>query len=300
MKKIRRSAMDPSYFQEVGVGNVKYTSNEEESYYEKGKKSDPDIRFEGDTLIVVGKKGENDMHIDLGGARKIVQTLRNDYAATHIKELRGDIKKKFVELHDMIEVLFGTSAYKHVHEMILSEFHCNNDHRFAIGTVGAYFCECQSSSNFPGNKTCSLGCLLGLHPEGCEGTYPCEYTCIVYNGDETFSVLRRVTDVHQAYLFVNDKLHFSGLTAPEVKKLQNMGVEEVKVVKHSDGLSYQEVSSNFVRVDRLRVIRSASPQKRSSAASAVLVIVVIVIIIALIFGGWYYYKNGGRFEFLRY
>jgi hypothetical protein len=88
---------------------------------------------------------------------------------------------------------------------------------------------------------------------------------LIYNGDGTFAILHRVTDVSQAYIFVNDQLSFRGLTFREVEKLEGLGISEVKIVKHSDGLSYQEVSSDFVPVRRLLV--AGTSQKSNSNAS---------------------------------
>ena len=96
---------------------------------------------------------------------------------------------------------------------------------------------------------------------------------------------------------------FLGLTPKEIKGLKNLGVEEVKVVKHSEGLSYQEVSADFIPVENLRLVRSPSTSvevSQTSYAGILLVIVVIIVLIALIFGAWYYYKKGGRFGVLSY
>lgn len=308
MTKSKRPSMDPSYFRKIRVGethNFFYDSEkEEEVFYEKGKKKDSKVHFQGkDTLVIVGKEGETDMHIDMGSARRIVKNLHNHYATDYIKDLKDDVKKQFVTLHELIEAVSGTPAYEYLHEMITSEFRCADEHRFRIGTVGAYFCECQSSDDFPGNQSCSLGCLLGVHPEGgCKGYYPCEYTCVVYNGDETLNALHRVTDVDQAYLFVNDKFAFHGLTSSEVHQLQALGVNRVKVVKHSDGLSYQEVSADFIPVERLRLAHLYEPStsvshKKSSNSGVAVAVIVIVILLLLIFGGWYYYHNNDSFDF---
>lgn len=304
MTKSRRSLiLDSSYFRDIRVGKVNnFFFDEEESFYDKGHKKDSKVRFEGkDKIILSGKKGEADIEIDLGNARNITRKLRDHHATDYIKDLRGDIKEKFLSLHDLIEVLSNTPAYKYLHEMITSEFRCVDEHRYRIGTVGAYFCECQQPNDFPGNKSCSLGCLLGIHPEGgCKGYYPCEYTCIIYNGDQSLTVVHRVIGTKQAYLFVNDKFNFRGLTNAEITKLEGMGIEEVKVVKHSEGLSYQEVSSDFIPCHHLRLSSPASNGNGGNGSfgygygnygSAAAAILVILLLILLIGGGYYYYKH---------
>lgn len=307
MTKSRRSLiLDSSHFRDIRVGKASnFFFDEEETFYEKGRKKDPKVRFEGkDKIVLSGKKGEADIEIDLGNARKITRKLRDHHATDNISDLRGDVKEKFLSLHDLVEVLSNTPAYRYLHEMITSEFRCADEHRYRIGTVGAYFCECQQPSDFPGNQSCSLGCLLGLHPEGgCKGYYPCEYTCVIYNGDQSLTVVHRVMDTKQAYIFVNDKFNFYGLTNTEITKLESMGIEEVKVVKHSDGLSYQEISSDFIPCHNLRI--AAAPVKRGNsnakgdfaghnnycgaAAAAVLIVLLLIILIG---GGYYYYKRG--------
>lgn len=305
MKRRRRSGIDPTYFQNIRVGNVEIVEEQdkEEIFYEKGKSTKVKI-VDDDTMILLGGEGEENAEINIGGARKIVRELRDKYAEVPTKDLTKDMKKKFKKVHELLSMLRDTPAYEYLHKMVVEEFHCKNDHHYRIGTVGAYFCECQAHSDFPGNKSCSLGCLLGMHPEGgCDGYYPCEYTCLIYNGDETFGVLNIAKDVNQAYVFVNHTFHFMGFTLNEVKSLRNMGVKEVKVVKHSEGLSYQEVSVDFVPVDKLCLVRTSSNGTKSSElsyATILLIIIVIIVIIALIYGGWYYYKNGGRFEIFRY
>jgi hypothetical protein len=270
MSRQNRSAIsDPSFFSKITAGTGKTLSKEEddELFFEKGKRNSGKLKFEGkDKIILVGEKGESDIHIDLGNARNIVRKLRDRHATDYINNLQGEVKEDFLSLHDLINVLHGTPAYKYIHDMIVSEFRCVEDNRYRIGTVGAFFCECQQPSDFPGNKSCSLGCLLGLKPKNtCKGYYPCQYTCLIYNGDGTFAILHRVTDVSQAYIFVNDQLSFRGLTFREVEKLEGLGISEVKIVKHSDGLSYQEVSSDFVPVRRLLV--AGTSQKSNSNAS---------------------------------
>jgi len=306
MTKNKRSIiLDSSHFRDIRVGkSSNFFFDEEESFYEKGRKKDSKVRFEGkDKIVLSGKKGEADIEIDLGSARKITRKLRDHHATDNISDLRGDIKEKFLSLHDLIEVLANTPAYRYLHEMITSEFRCADEHRYRIGTVGAYFCECQQPSDFPGNQSCSLGCLLGLHPEGgCKGYYPCEYTCVIYNGDQILSTVHRVMDNKQAYIFVNDKFHFSGLTNAEIAKLESMGIEEVKVVKHSDGLSYQEVSSDFISCHRLRIALPASKRNAKSSGKTSRayndhrvtiagIVLVIILLIVLFGGGYYYYKH---------
>lgn len=312
MKKSRHSKMDPSFFTDIRVGDEtinplpsesEQSSTPEEEFYKKGK--DSEIRWvNDDTLVLAGDKGESDIHIDLGGAKNIVKKLRDNYLEVKIKDLNGETKKKFTELHELLEVLRETSAYEHLHNMIIKEFKCKKNKSYQIGTVGAYFCGCHSENKFPGNKSCSLNCLLGMHPEGCNGYYPCEYTCLIYNGDETFSILHKSENHKQAYVFVNHNFLFVGFTPIEVKRLKTLGIDQVKIVQHSEGLSYQEVSSDFIKVDDLRVVMSVNKginyTQPKSYAGYLLIIVIIVIIIALIFGGWWYYKRGGKFELFRY
>ena len=178
--------------------------------------------------------------------------------------------------------------------MIRSEFGCNKEHSFKMGTVGAYFCECKSENTFPGNRSCSLGCLLGSKSIGCDTDYPCEYTCISYNGDGNYSTVYEVEGVKQAYLFVNDKFKFDGIYPGEYKYFSNIGVEEVKIVKHSDGLSYQEITSNFIPVRNLILKNNKIELKEDPEEITLGITIVIILILILIIagaGGWYYYKK---------
>jgi len=113
-------------------------------------------------------------------------------------------------------------------------------------------------------------------------------------------VVHRVIGTKQAYLFVNDKFNFRGLTNAEITKLEGMGIEEVKVVKHSEGLSYQEVSSDFIPCHHLRLSSPASNGNGGNGSfgygygnygSAAAAILVILLLILLIGGGYYYYKH---------
>ena len=299
MRKNERNGVDPSYFCELEAEGGDVVENEE--FYEKGKKrksDDGDIHMENDDVLVLpGERGESDMHVDMASARKIVKDLHENYANVAVKTLSGESKRQFLTLHEVIEALKGTEAHKYIHDMIISEFQCNHDHHFKIGTVGAYFCECKSDNTFPGNKSCSLGCLLGMENGGCKTEYPCEYTCISYNGDGGYSTLYEVEGVAKAYLFVNDKFTFEGIYPGEYKYFRKLGIEEVKIVKHSDGLSYQEITSDFVPVRNL-ILQGNSvnnvEEVESNAAVAIIVIVVLILLIAG-FGGWYYYKKGKRF-----
>jgi len=262
MRSDRRSEVDPSYFCNEEVDEIdeidevqEVEEGEEEEFYEKGSKSrhsSKEVHLTSDDVLVLpGERGENDIHVDIGSARKIVKELHDNYVNTSVKNLSGEAKKQFLTLHEVIEALRGTAAYEYISDMIRSEFGCNHDHHFKMGTVGAYFCECKSENNFPGNKSCSLGCLLGSKGLGCQTDYPCEYTCISYNGDGGYSTLYEVDGVKQAYLFINDKFKFEGIYPGEYKHFSKLGVEEVKIVKHSDGLSYQEITSDFIPVRNL-------------------------------------------------
>lgn len=308
MDNRRRNGVDPSYFcvEDVETKDVNIEdNNNQEEFYDKGVKklhtSNEVHMTDGDVLILPGEKGESDIHVDIGSARKIVRYLHDKYANSTVKSLSGEAKKRFLTLHEVIEALKGTDAQIYIRDMIISEFKCNHDHHFKIGTVGAYFCKCKGESNFPGNQSCSLGCLLGSDGMTCENDRPCEYTCISYNGDGVYSNLYEVKDVKQAYLFVNDKFKFEGIHPGEYKYFEKLGIEEIKIVKHSDGLSYQEITSDFVPVRNLILQNNLAAQtngeviEESSVTIAIIVIIVLIILFAGA-GGWYYYKKGEGFS----
>jgi len=296
--KNKRNEVDPSYFCTEDSQEIENNSEEKEEFYEKGGKVDLPIKevhlTNEDILVLPGEKGESDVHVDIGSARKIVKDLHNNYAEYEIKNLSGESKKQFLTLHEVIEALRGTQAYEYIRDMIRSEFGCEQDHRFKMGTVGSYFCECKSENNFPGNRSCSLGCLLGLKSIGCDTDYPCEYTCISYNGDGNYSTIYKADGVKQAYLFVNDKFKFEGLYPGEYKYFSKIGVEEVKIVKHSDGLSYQEITSDFIPVRNLILKNSKIDVAEDPEEITVDITIIIILILILIIagaGGWYYYKK---------
>lgn len=308
--------MDPSYFQDIRVDgdhvhnkeenkhnesveldehneSVELDNHGEEVFYEKGHNSK--VECDGDTIIIYGTQGESDIHIDLAGAKKIVRKLKDKYDTTPIKDLPPSTKKKFEELHELLDAFENTPAYEHIYNMIHEEYKCVRDKHYDMGTVGAYFCECQNSTDFPGTKSCSLGCLLGMHPEGgCDGFYPCEYGCYIYNGDETFTCVNSVKTSEEGYIFVNDKYMFLGFTSREIKHLKGDNIKRVKIVKHSNGLKYQEISSDFVDVDNLRLVKSTSETYKLSSTqnkNTLMIIIIIVIIAILIFGLWCLYKG---------
>lgn len=308
MDNRRRNGVDPSYFcvEDVESKDVNIEdNNNQEEFYDKGVKklhTSNEVRMtDDDVLILPGEKGESDIHVDIGSARKIVRYLHDKYANSTVKSLSGEAKKQFLTLHEVIEALKGTDAQKYIRDMIISEFKCNHGHHFKIGTVGAYFCKCKGESSFPGNQSCSLGCLLGSDGMTCENDRPCEYTCISYNGDGVYSNLYEVKDVKQAYLFVNDKFKFEGIHPGEYKYFEKLGIEEIKIVKHSDGLSYQEITSDFVPVRNLILQNNLAAQtngeviEESSVTIAIIVIIVLIILFAGA-GGWYYYKKGEGFS----
>lgn len=311
MSSGRRNGVDPSYFcedneiedAEIEDTEIEDGNGDQEEFYEKGSKHrvSHEVHMTGDDVLVLpGEKGESDIHVDIGSARKIVRDLHDNYANSAVKSLSGEAKKQFLTLHEVIEALKGTDAQKYIRDMIISEFRCNHDHHFKIGTVGAYFCKCKGENNFPGNQSCSLGCLLGSDGMTCESDYPCEYTCISYNGDGGYSTLYEVEDAKQAYLFVNDKFKFEGVHSGEYKYFEKLGIEEVKIVKHSDGLSYQEITSDFIPVRNLILqgnlaVQTEGEAEESNATIAVIVIILLILLFAGA-GGWYYYKKGEGFS----
>jgi hypothetical protein len=273
MPKTRRSLItDPSFFKDIkGSQNTPNRNSffqQEETFSDKG--TDSSVVFENEDVILLrGSSGEADIRIDLANARNMIRDLRDNWATSLVKDLTGPAKENFLSLVELAQVLQQTPAYSYLHELITREFNCESERRYRINTVGAYFCECQQSTNFPGNNACSLGCLTGLQPEeGCRGFYPCDHACLVYNGQDSFTMLNSDMDRKQCYLFVSDQIDFQGLSSGEVQSIRDMGVESVKIVKHSEGLSYQEISSDFVNVERLSNRPDPAPQVYTSQKSS--------------------------------
>jgi hypothetical protein len=309
MPKTRRSLItDPSLFKDIKVSQSTANTNsffqQEEVFFDKG--GDSGVVFENEDVILLrGSSGESDIRIDLANARKMIQDLRDNWATSLVKDLSGTAKENFLSLVELAQVLHQTPAYSYLHELITKEFGCDSERRYRINTVGAYFCECQQSTNFPGNNACSLGCLTGLQPEeGCRGFYPCDHACLVYNGHNSFTMLNGDMDRKQCYLFVSDQIDFQGLSSQEVQSIRDMGVESVKIVKHSEGLSYQEISSDFVNVERLSHRPDPAPQVYTGHPSSpcekshprdnqgdLLLLVVLILIILLLCGGYYVYMR---------
>lgn len=298
MSRKRRVGLDPSYFcadeNDCEDCTKKVEHTVEEEFYEKGSQDSEPYMNNHDVLVIPGGKGESNIHVDIASARKIVRELHENWAHSAITSLSDEAKKQFLTLHEVIEALKDTDARKFIRDMIVEEFKCEENPHFKLGTVGAYFCECKGENNFPGNKSCSLSCLLGSVGMKCQNDYPCEYTCISYNGDGSYSTLYQVDSVKQAYLFVNDKFKFEGIQPGEFKYFAKLGVDEVKIVKHSEGLSYQEITSDFIPIRNLIVNGTFSLEDNEAVIddSNVTVAVIVVLILILLFagaGGWYYY-----------
>lgn len=97
MRNTRRNEVDSSYFCTEDIQEITNNFEEKEEFYEKGGKEDLSLKevylTEEDILVLPGEKGESDIHVDIGSARKIVKDLHDNYAEYNIKNLSGECKK---------------------------------------------------------------------------------------------------------------------------------------------------------------------------------------------------------------
>lgn len=323
----KRTPVDPTYFCQIYDETADYNEDE---MYSKGKHhnqkekhqnySDDDesqyIRYKGkNTLVIIGRNGDSDIHINLKDTREYVKELRDNYAEMMISQLEGRGKEAYEAVYNLVQALKKTPAYKPIYKIIQEEFQCVQDHHYKLGTIGAYFCECKNADDFPGNPNCSLGCLFGLNLCG-EKHPPCEYTCLVYIGDGTISLLQKVeSSSDEAYLFVNENTKFIGLKDVEIDQLKLLKIGKVKVVQHKNGSDYKEITKDFIPIHKLHSPPSSSGQSnaivnrkkskitrfsdlayinRHSNHGLTIVIVILIFILVLLIVGYVHAKYTGK------
>jgi hypothetical protein len=266
MRMKKRTLVNPSYFCPI-IKEESETSMDGEFYAKGGSKHknhSKHVRYHGkDTLVILGKNGEDDAQINLRDTRKYIQELRDEYATELISELKGRGKEAFESIYQLVQALKDSPAYEAIHDIIQKEFKCVEEHRYKIGTVGSFFCECKNSHDFPGNPNCSLGCLFGLKECGESG--PCEHTCLSYLGDGSISLLQKVQGETSAYLFISSDLTFVGLRDVEIDQLKRLGITHVKIIRHTDGSDYKEVTTSFVPIHKLHTssVQRVQPRRQS-------------------------------------
>lgn len=324
MTSYRKSTVDPRFFSTINQGvhpifdterktlhHHVPSAKKEQRWYAKGtsKNENKDqsknldtskdslIRYEDEnTLVIIGQGGDDDININLKDTRGYVRQLRDNYATEYIHELEKKGKKSFEAVKNLVEALRETPAYEAIHDIIQDEFKCMEDSRYRLGTVGAYFCECGMSKDFPGNPNCSLGCLSGLNRN--IGDKLCEYNCLAYIGDGTLSLLQSVEGCKEAYLFVDESLEFRGLRDVEIDQLRSMNITHVKIVFHSEGSSYQTIT-NFKEIHQLHIHRNTPNQgsKKKSGSSrdspAIAGLLILILLIIILIALWFWYKNKG-------
>jgi hypothetical protein len=322
MSSVRKTPINPKYFssikQETFVDPHRpaYEMDQQAEWYPKGKtihytskkkhveNSDEKIRYQGkDALILVGQNNEADIRIDLKDARRYVQRLRDEYATERIYELDAEGKKAYESIKHLVEALHGTAAYQPLHDIIQEEFQCAEEHRYRLGTVGAYFCECGFTKDFPGNPNCSLGCLAGLNRN--LGDKPCGYTCLTYVGNGNLSLLQSVQGSKDAYLFVDDAFDFRGLRDVEINQLQSLGIQRVKIIRHSEGSSYHEMS-HFNDIHRLHIgyqkpastsgTKTCKGRSSSSGYAAGLLLFLLILFVLVVLWLWYKQRKTKAFS----
>jgi hypothetical protein len=242
-----------------------------------------------DVVILKGYGGSSDdVSINLNNIEATLNRLKENQAQP-IRNLKGDLDNDFKNIIQIIRILFSTAAYDYVHEIIVRVF-CDVK-TVTPGTIGAYFAGCLVRTNFPGNPGCSAVCAGAVPPEqGTKGFEFCEKYAIIYDSDGTLISLNDLEDKEEAYIYISNSINFEGFTSEEIKQLSNLGIKRVKLVRYSpDGLSYQEVSSNFIDVNSLPVKNNSNNNNdtcSSNTGSTLLILLLPLLLLLLIFIGW--------------
>jgi len=239
----------------------------------------------GNNVIIISDEKDN-FEINTTKIQKSLKELRK-HEKVPIKDLPQEILTEFNHVNNVISILHKTPAYGILYNMILTEF--NGVVPQSVGTVGAYFVGCTTSTNFKGTPACAAVCAGNLAPNS-EKWATCDKLSISYDCDTgKFSTMNLHEDKREAYIFAPiDK--FKGFTKQELQSLKDFGVERIKIVRYSSASNYSEETSEFVEISKMKSTQQTVGSSSGSTAAAWGVFFVILIIIFLLLL-WVAYSN---------
>jgi hypothetical protein len=270
------------------------------------------VRFLPETGTIVVSKGPGDTgetNITLDDTRARLHRLRS-VANTPIRSLTGADLDDFRTLVSNTKLLYGTDAYKILHDEYSRVF--GDVSPILPGTVGAYFAGCLIKTSFSEMPGCSVICAgsAPLPPtEPSNGSQPsvppvdtacgpqtdlgsfCQYSVVwgLFDGQRyDFTTLHDTDNKDDVIVFVNSaKPSFQGFSDDEKELLRKFGAKRINVIRYSaDSKHYHELLGGFVDLNSVpsRVDVVSNYQEMSS--NNILIILLIVLVLIVIFIGW--------------
>lgn len=271
------------------------------------------VRFLPETGTIIVSKGPGETgetNITLDDTRARLQRLRG-VADTPIRSLTGQDQDDFRALVRNTQLLYGTDAYKILHDEYRRTF--GDVSPILPGTVGAYFAGCLIKTSFSEMPGCSVICAgsaplppsetpsgpqptaqpveNSCGPQADAGTF-CQYSVVwgLFDGQRyDFTTLHDTDNKDDVIVFVNSaKPSFQGFSDDEKELLRKFGAKRINVIRYSpDSKHYHELLGGFIDLNSVpsRVDVVSNYQEMSSSRN-LLIILLIVLILIVIFIGW--------------
>jgi hypothetical protein len=274
------------------------------------------VRFLPETGTIVVSKGPGDTgetNITLDDTRARLHRLRS-VANTPIRSLAGSDLDDFRTLVSNTKLLYGTDAYKILHDEYRRVF--GDVSPILPGTVGANFAGCLIKTSFSEMPGCSVICAgsaplppnepsselplttqqgqgpadTAYVPQADLGSF-CQYSVVwgLFDGQRyDFTTLHDTENKDDVIVFVNSaKPSFQGFSDDEKELLRKFGAKRINVIRYSpDSKHYHELLGGFVDLNSVpsRVDVVSNYQEMSS--NNILIILLIVLVLIVVFIGW--------------
>ncbi len=217
-----------------------------------------------------------------------------EYRNVMIKNLPDDVRANFYIFVKHVNLLHSTKYYDEIRQCINEKF--VNANGLIPGTVGAYTMGCMSNNSTP----CKVLCA-GSAPTNNEST-PCDVQVIWALIDDegfTFYPLNEVesnkANINVSYETIGA---FPGFTNDEKQKLNNMGINFVKLVNTD---SNNELFENHVPLSNIptrKVETFVNPESSINTSWLWIIfafIIIIIVIIVIYYAFMYSGKNNSYF-----
>jgi len=248
-----------------------------------------------DAIVLKGIHPDGEVTIDMRRVRECLHNLKNN-RRMRISDLHDHLLHDFRHITQIVQAANGTQAYGAIYQHIREVFGELETKTVEVATIDAYFNGCVLRTSFNGPPSCSAICAGAIppHPD-VPGWEQCQHLVLIYDNGN-FITSNNVGNKSKAYIFIADNLQFKGFNDAEIKKLQAMGVQEVKIVRYSDGSSYSEEMNDFVPLNKVATNPSSTSSGSSSSSDpsstssnsgwgiAIIIIIVIVVLILLFLG----------------
>ena len=215
-----------------------------------------------------------------------------------IKKLTGKLKKYFNELITYTNLLYDTSSYDILYDLVLKYFN-DEEKDFIPGTIGAYCAGCHVKTNFSNNSGCTPICAGSMPSKNSDFSF-CQYTVILAKYKHShfkFDVLKSGNSKENkkiAYIFVDfcNINAFPGFTESEKHELKDHGIKYIYLYHYKDGgRNYVSLLPNKISLDNVKNCLDINYGHNSTNfGNSGLIILIIILILVGLFFAWRYWQ----------